>query len=62
MGKPEPIGPMTVEEYFAFEERSPVRDEYVDGEVYAMSGVRRRHAGIAGIVYPRLTPTQACSP
>lgn len=54
MSHPEPIGPMTVEDYFAFEERSPIRHEYVDGEVYAMSGVTRRHNAIAGNVYVRL--------
>ena len=45
---------MTVEQYFDFEERSPSRHEYVDGEVFAMSGVTRRHNDIAGNVYIRL--------
>lgn len=54
MAHPNPIGPMTVEEYFAFEERSPIRHEYVEGEVYAMGGVTRRHNAIAGNVYTRL--------
>lgn len=45
---------MTVEEYFAFEERSSVRHEYVEGEIYAMSGVTRRHNDIAGNIYIRL--------
>jgi Uma2 family endonuclease len=45
---------MTVEEYFDFEDRSPTRHEYVDGEVFAMSGVTRRHNDIAGNVYIRL--------
>jgi Uma2 family endonuclease len=45
---------MTVDEYFDFEERSPTRHEYVDGEVFAMSGVTRRHNDIAGNVYIRL--------
>ncbi|HEU4629817.1 MAG TPA: Uma2 family endonuclease [Gemmatimonadaceae bacterium] len=39
--------PMTIEEYLAFEEASPVRHEYVDGEVHAMSGVTRRHSQIS---------------
>ena len=34
---------MAVEEYLAFEARSPVKHEYVAGEVYAMSGVTTRH-------------------
>ena len=38
---------LTLEEYLAFEERSPVRHEYVAGEVYAMSGETTRHNLIA---------------
>jgi Uma2 family endonuclease len=34
---------MSLDEYLAFEERSPIRHEYVGGEVYAMSGVTTRH-------------------
>ena len=34
---------MSVEDYLAFEERSPVKHEYVAGEVYKMSGVTTRH-------------------
>ena len=34
---------MTLEQYLAFEERSPIKHEYVGGEVYAMSGVTTRH-------------------
>ena len=30
---------MTVDEYLRYDERSPVRHEYMPGEVYAMSGV-----------------------
>lgn len=46
--------PMTIEEYFAFEEASPIRHEYVGGEVYAMSGVTRRHSLISGNISARL--------
>ena len=45
---------MTIEEYFDFEERSPTRHEYVDGEVFEMNGVTRRHNDIVGNVYMRL--------
>src|SRR5690349_5887433 len=45
---------MTVEEYFRFEESSPVKHEYVEGEVYAMSGVTVRHNRIAGNIFARL--------
>lgn len=34
---------MTLDEYLEFEERSPIKHEYVAGEVYAMSGVTTRH-------------------
>jgi Uma2 family endonuclease len=34
---------MTLEEYLAFEENSPIKHEYVAGEVFAMSGVTTRH-------------------
>ena len=44
MARPAPRRqPMTPEEYLAFEARSPVKHEYVDGYVYAMSGTRMRH-------------------
>ena len=42
---------MTVEEYFRFEERSPIKHEYVAGEVYAMSGATWRHNLIAGTIF-----------
>src|SRR5882724_3641321 len=38
---------MTVDEYMEFEEKSPVRHEYVNGAIYAMNGVSVAHAGIA---------------
>ena len=38
-----PIGRMSLDEYLAFEEQSPVKHEYVAGEVYLMSGVTLRH-------------------
>jgi Uma2 family endonuclease len=45
---------MTLEEYFDFEDRSQTRHEYIDGEIFAMSGVTRRHNDIAGNIYIRL--------
>ena len=47
---------MTIEEYFRFEEHSPIRHEYVAGEVYARSGGTVRHNRIAGNVFIRLCP------
>ena len=53
---------MTVEEYFRFEESSPIKHEYVAGEVYAMSGATARHNRIAGNVFGRLFPAARRSP
>lgn len=38
---------MTPEEYFAWEEKQLEKHEYIDGEVYAMSGGRVNHGRIA---------------
>lgn len=38
---------MNVEEYLAFERRSKIRHEYIDGEVFAMAGSKRNHSLIA---------------
>ena len=46
-----PLRTMTVEEYFRFDETSPIRHEYVAGEVYAMSGATWRHNLIAGTTF-----------
>lgn len=46
---------MTVEEYFALEERdSETRYEYIDGYIYAMSGGTINHATIGGNIYATL--------
>ncbi len=45
---------MTVDEYFQFDESSPLKHEYVAGEVYAMSGVTVRHNRIALNIATRL--------
>jgi len=38
--KPAPLSPA---EYLEREEKCPTKSEYVDGEIYAMSGAKRRH-------------------
>jgi Uma2 family endonuclease len=43
-----------VDEYVALELASPVRHEYHDGRVHAMSGASRAHDVIAGNIYMRL--------
>jgi len=46
---------MTIDEYLRFDESSPLKHEYVAGEVYAMSGVTLRHNAIARNVILHLT-------
>lgn len=45
---------MTLAEYLKFEERSPIRHEYVAGEVYAMSGPTTRHNTISLNIFTHL--------
>jgi Uma2 family endonuclease len=47
-------GPITVEEFLAFERSSARRHEYVAGRVYPMSGTTARHNQIASNVHARL--------
>ncbi|MEY2984532.1 MAG: hypothetical protein RLZZ568_1149 [Cyanobacteriota bacterium] len=42
---------LSVEEYLALEETSPVKHEYIDGQVFAMAGTTDRHNVIAGNLY-----------
>jgi Uma2 family endonuclease len=35
---------LSEEEYFALEERSKIRHEYMDGEIFAMAGAKRNHS------------------
>ena len=46
MGLPVQAAYITVEEYLAFEEQSPIRHEYVEGAIYAMTGASKNHARI----------------
>lgn len=45
---------LSEEDYLAGEEASNVRHEYVDGQIFAMSGANERHNRIAGNVFFRL--------
>ena len=49
-----PQKPLSFEEYLRFESASPVRHEFVAGEVYAMEGASRRHSRVVGNIYARL--------
>lgn len=45
---------LTEEEYLALEETSTVKHEFVDGEIYAMTGTTKRHNTIAMNIATRL--------
>ncbi|MCA2626475.1 MAG: Uma2 family endonuclease, partial [Microcystis sp. M20BS1] len=34
---------LTPEEYLQFEEKSPIKHEYIDGQIYAMAGTTDTH-------------------
>jgi Uma2 family endonuclease len=46
MGLPAKVSYLTVEQYLDYETKNPIRYEYVDGFVYAMSGASKNHARI----------------
>jgi Uma2 family endonuclease len=54
MSVPSKLQRLTVEEYLEAEKDSPVRHEFVDGQIYAMAGPSDRHNRIAGNFYNRL--------
>lgn len=43
------------EEYLAYEMTSPVRHEYVDGQLFAMAGESKNHNRLAGAAYSGLS-------
>jgi Uma2 family endonuclease len=47
MSVPRKLQRLSVEEYLEAEKDSPVRHEYVDGQIYAMAGASDRHNRIA---------------
>jgi Uma2 family endonuclease len=55
MSQRKPKSHLSVAEYLTGERESPVRHEYVEGEVYAMAGASDRHNRIAGNIYARLS-------
>lgn len=42
------------QEYLALEEDSPIKHEYIDGEIYAMAGASDAHVTIAGNLFAML--------
>ena len=47
---------LSVEDYLASEDGADIRHEYIDGELYAMSGASRQHVLIVGNLYAHLRP------
>lgn len=54
MSVPKKLQRLSVAEYLEAEKDSPVRHEYVDGQIFAMAGASDRHNRIAGNFYNRL--------
>lgn len=54
MGLPLSQTPFDADAYLAWEAEQPEKSEYVAGEVFAMVGVRRAHATVAGNVFAAL--------
>ena len=54
MGEPDHY--LSVPEYLAFERESEIRHEYVDGQIFAMSGASRRHNRISWNIVEALGP------
>ncbi|HEY2383634.1 MAG TPA: Uma2 family endonuclease [Terriglobia bacterium] len=46
----------SLDEYFSVEESSPIRNEYYDGQIFAMAGASLRHNGIAANVLSFVRP------
>lgn len=53
---------MSVQEYLRFDESSPVRHEYLSGELYAMTGATARHNRIVRNVAHRLSSAAGDGP
>jgi Uma2 family endonuclease len=55
MGLPKLKTKISVEDYLEGEKISPVKHEFVDGEVYAMAGTSDNHSRIAGNIFVALS-------
>lgn len=53
---------LTFEEYLEFEQESPLRHEFVGGEIYAMNGASRRHSHVVGNIFVRLRSAASGGP
>lgn len=55
MGVPKLRLKVSVRDYLEAEKISPVRHEFIDGEVYAMAGTSKSHNRIIGTLYKKLS-------
>jgi Uma2 family endonuclease len=65
MGLPKLKTKISVEDYLEGEKVSPVKHEYVEGEIYAMAGASDKHNMIVGDIYAALLVhlrTSKCQP
>ena len=53
--RPDPVQRLTPDEYLEFERHSEEKHEYLDGEIFAMSGAKRNHnkivANLSGLLW-----------
>ncbi|MBI1765956.1 MAG: Uma2 family endonuclease [Acidobacteria bacterium] len=54
MGLAQRVSYLSVEDYLKYEKDSPVKHEYVDGQLYAMARASKQHVRIAGNLFNRL--------
>ncbi len=54
MGEAQPSAPLDREHYLSWEAEQTEKHEYLAGEIFAMVGVRREHALVAGGIHARL--------
>jgi Uma2 family endonuclease len=65
MASARPAPHLTVAEYLAYEKESPIKHEYVNGQIYAMAGTSVPHNRLAGNLFNRLDDhlaESACQP
>lgn len=54
MGNAAPQTPLTLAEFMEWEAHQPDRHEFVDGDIFAMSGAGERHVTVTGNVFTAL--------
>lgn len=62
MSLPQAKIPFGADDYLAWEQEQPCRHEYIDGEVFAMSGASDAHGTAAGNLFAALHTLPAAPP